>query len=463
MPEDTITAIATPNYEAALAIIRISGLQSFEIISKIFQPQKNISFNTVSSHTAHYGTVTDPDDNSQIIDEVIVTMFRAPRSYTTEDMIEISCHGNPLLAQKILHTIIKAGARLAMPGEFTKRAFLNGRIDLTQAEAVIDLITAKTDTAAQAAIKHLQGAILDRYKIIQDSLLNILTELETQIDFPEDVTSATNNTSLRSRLLSLKKTIHKLVDSYKNGSLIKNGLSVAITGKVNTGKSSLFNILSHRPERALVSHVPATTRDIIKEYILINGRQFTIMDTAGMKTPRGIVEKQSLTLTRREIKEANLIIFILDASKSIGPKDLAIWNLVRNKKPIVVINKIDLQPKISPARIEKKLKIENVHCLSCKTEEGIDSREEKIVHQSRTLMLPIPDNYPVINNIRHKIILQKIDLCLSDALIAIEKNLSAEFISADIRNALENLEELTGKRVTEQVLETIFSKFCIGK
>ena len=463
MTDDTIAAISTAISESALGIIRISGKQSLKILAKIFNSPSGVDFNTISSHTVHYGFINDLGNNKQIIDEVMVTIFRSPHTYTREDMIEITCHGNPLLMRRILEIVIKSGARLALPGEFTKRAFLNGRIDLTQAEAVIDLIKAKTDQAAESALRHLHGSISDRYRSIQDTLTENLMFLEAEIDFPENEIPVVNRKKLQSGLNDLQHQIQKLILSYDDGWLIKNGISVAITGKTNTGKSSLFNLLTNNPGRALVTSVPGTTRDIISENVIINGQLFTLLDTAGMKTPRGPVEKESLKLTTKEIKGANLIIFIIDNSTKLGPKDLEIWNLVRHKAVIVVVNKIDLPEKITLEQIQKKLNQKKVLSISCKTNQGIGELKSEIVSQSARSYSSQPDSFSGINNIRQKVNLEKINICLTDAISAIEKNLSVEFIAADIKNALENLEELTGDKTTEQLLESIFSNFCIGK
>lgn len=463
MDNDTIAAISTPVGQGAIGIIRISGNDAFSILKKIFHPKSQIDISNIPSHTIHYGHILDDKNGNIPIDEVLVMIMRAPRTYTKEDMAEINCHGSRIVLQKILDIVIKAGARLAGPGEFTKRAFLNGRIDLSQAEAVIDLINAKTEEASKLAIEHLKGDLSINIKRIQHEIKEILTTLETDIDFPEEDVPLIDYNQVRERLSNLAKYLKQLIDTYRDGRIFKDGISTAIIGKANVGKSSLFNILVENPSRALVTHIPGTTRDIIEESVNINGRLFRFIDTAGLKTPRGIIEERSLELTQKYLEEAMCVIFLLDGSKVLQTKDLEIWGLIKNKPNIIVINKIDLPQRISIKKVHEMFRGEEIIKISCKENTGIDELKSRLLEICNKDIKTNDNSDLIITNLRHKNILEKTSLYIENAQSAIDNNLSTEFIAADLRHALENLQEITGEKVSETILEDIFSKFCIGK
>lgn len=463
MVNDTITAISTPSGQGAIAIIRISGKDSFNILKKFFHPKSPIDLSNVPSHTIYYGHIHDDKNGNIPIDEVLVTVMRAPRTYTKEDTIEISCHASPIVLQKILDCVIKSGARLAEPGEFTKRAFLNGRIDLSQAEAIIDLINAKTEEASKIAIQRLKGDLSIYIKKIQDDIKEILMTLEANIDFPEEDIPLIDYDQIRESLSNLVIELKQLISTYKDGRIFKDGISTAIIGRANVGKSSLFNILVENPSRALVTHIPGTTRDIIDESININGKLLKFIDTAGLKAARGIIEEKSLELTYKSIEDATCVIFLLDGSKIFNTKDLEIWNLIKLKPNIIVINKLDLPQKISLEKVKDIFHVESIIKISCKDNIGIDELKSRLSEICNEIFNIDSASNLIITNLRHKSILEKTILSIENAQSAIEKNLSVEFIASDLRHTLENLQEFTGENVSEAILDSIFSKFCIGK
>ena len=464
MHNETIAAIATPLGEGALGIVRISGNDTIKILGNIFKPKKDIDIATISSHTVHYGHIVNPSNTKgATLDEVLVTLMRAPQTYTREDLVEITCHGNPTLLQKILDIVIQFGARLAEPGEFTKRAFLNGRIDLSQAESVIEVIRAKTDEAANVAIKHLSGDLSSIYAKLQDNLKEKLMLLEAEIDFPEEETSKIDNKVLNSNLSKLIKKIEKLVDSFNDGQILTDGIQVAIIGKVNAGKSSLFNLLLDSSNKALVTPIPGTTRDILEGSVIINGRTYKFTDTAGLKKPRGLVEKESLNLTHRNIDQAQFILFIVDNSKTLTSKDISIWNMISKIPHLVILNKTDLKGNISFSKLNKLVGNENILKISCKNINGINELKKELYRRTNTFYEKYNSSNSMITNIRHKELLNKSMQSLYDALTAIKNNLPIELIATDIRYALENIQEITGEKVTDKILDEIFSKFCIGK
>jgi tRNA modification GTPase len=460
---DTIAAIATPIGQGGIGLIRMSGKDSIHIISRIFSPKNNIDLINADSHTIHYGTIIDNNNEKIPIDEVLVSIMKAPRTYTKEDIVEISCHGSYVVLQKILNILITIGARLAEPGEFTKRAFLNGRMDLTQAEAVIDIINAKTEDASKSAIKHLEGYLSIYIKKLQDSIKEILISLEAHIDFSDDIGSEFNYKDIKEKLSDMITSLESLMNTYNQGKILKDGIVVSIIGKTNVGKSSLFNALIDSPSRAMVAHIPGTTRDYLDENINISGRLFRFIDTAGFKSPRGVVEEKSLGITKKCIDDADIVLFVLDGSKLFSRKDLDIWNVISNKPCIVVVNKADLKIKISKNTVEDVFKNKKVINVSCKDNKGIPELKETIVKLSNSIDSTPLNADIIITNVRHKDIMDKTISSIKDSISAINKNLSLEFIASDLKHALESLQEMTGERISENILDDIFSKFCIGK
>lgn len=463
MNDETITAISTPLGYNAIGIVRISGKDAIKILNNIFRSTKSQDLFSVPSHTVLYGHIFNNTDGKTPIDEVLATIMRAPRTYTKEDMVEISCHGNPILLQNILGIVLKAGAKPAEPGEFTKRAFMNGRIDLSQAEAVIDLINAKTEEASKLALKHLNGTLSRYAKNLQDSINEILIMIESNIEFIEDGVSEINYKLIKEKLFNITSEIQKLIKSYDHGSIIKNGITCAIIGKTNVGKSSLLNILTGNPQRALVTHIPGTTRDLIEELVSINGTFFRFFDTAGLKKPKGIIEEKSIDITLKCIEDAMCVIFIIDGSKPLGTRDIEIWKKVLNKPNIIAINKIDLKQKTSSEKVQKTFSVKTILGISCKDNIGIEKLKDSLLLLSKNICSQSNDSEVIINNFRHKNLLEKAGISIKDAISAIENKLSLEFIASDLKNSIEYIQELTGERVTGNILDDIFSKFCIGK
>lgn len=462
MSNDTITAISTPMGHGAIGLVRISGSDAINILAKIFHTKKALDISSVPSHTIHYGQIIEFKNGSNPIDEAMVAILRAPNTYTKEDTVEINCHGNPIVMQKILETTIHAGARLADPGEFTKRAFINGRIDLSQAEAVIDLIYAKTEESVKLAQNGINGEMSICIKNIQHALIETLISLETEIEFPDDNVSKIDIEGIYNKLGDISSLLRKLVNSYNEGKIVKTGVSVSIIGKTNVGKSSLFNILVGSKERSIVSPIASTTRDLISEPVIINGRLFNFTDTAGFKKPAGLLQKKSIEFTWRCIENSDIILYLLDGSKLITHNDIENYKKLPQLRVIMVINKIDL-PLRNNNIIKKLFQGKNIIKISCKNSLGIDDLKAMVYSISNARFKRNEDSEVILTNLRQKEILQHIYENVEDAKKAIEKKLSHEFIANDLRQSLEKLQEITGENVPVDILDQIFSKFCIGK
>jgi len=463
MQTDTIAAIATPLGESALGIIRISGPAVYRILKKVFRPFSRIDITKIRRRSVYYGYIVNSKKSLEV-DEVMLTVMPSPKSYTKEDTAEISCHGNPIILQEILNILIKAGARMAGPGEFTKRAFLNGRISLSQAEAVMEIINARTKESVYSALQDLKGSLSKQIKELQKFLEKIITQIEANIDFPEEDIKKLDIHWLYKELEDLKGKLTLLIRSYRQGRILKYGIPVAIIGRTNAGKSSLFNIFTNsHTVRALVTPVPGTTRDAIEGYITLQGKTLRIIDTAGIKIPQGIVERESIKATRKYIKKAEINILLLDGTKPFITKDLDVKSVIGEKPVIIVVNKIDLKQKISIRKVEKYFPSKTILKISCKNAQGIEGLKENLIKLT-TGLYKIPSSMePVITNIRHKDLLKKAYTSIKDALIAINNKLSPEFIAEDLYQALEALEEITGEHITGNILNNIFSRFCIGK
>ena len=454
---DTISAISTPPGEGGIGIVRVSGPASISIAKKIFTTPKGESLNGVESHKLIHGYIKDPDTRKNI-DEVLLAVMHSPKSFTGEDVVEISCHGGGLPLNKILSLTIKSGARLAEPGEFTKRAFLNGRLNLLQAEAVIDIIKSKSDTALESAMNQLQGGLAKQIASIRNKLIDILAEIETDIDFPEEDIEFKNKLEFKKGLESVLTEIGQLVDSYRYGKIYREGVSVVIAGRPNVGKSSLMNALLNE-ERAIVTSIPGTTRDTIEEGLNINGLTIKIVDTAGIRESEGFVEQEGIKRTQKAIEGAGLIIFLLDGSEGLREKDKDLIKEIKQKnKPVIIaINKIDVGNKNSSEWTGGEfLKISALKNI------GLDELRNKIFDIIYNGHCKTPEGI-FITRERHRERLSKAHDSLSKAVNAINQNLSSEFIAADLRLSLESLGEITGETYSEDVLNRIFQEFCIGK
>lgn len=463
--EDTIAAIATPIGIGGIAVIRMSGNSSIDILHTIFRSEHNDG--KFTSWTINHGKIFDQDRE---IDEVLIAVFRRPRSYTREDMVEISCHGGMYVSKKILQLMIDHGARLAEPGEFTKRAFLNGRIDLSQAEAVADIIHAKTEKSLRISLQQLEGNLHRNIKQIRDELIDICSLLEVELDFSEEDLEFVDRESMISKLENILSKLDHLISSYNTGKIIRDGVKLVIVGKPNVGKSSLLNALL-REDRAIVTEIPGTTRDSLEEQLDINGVLFRAVDTAGLIETDNIVEQQGIIRTQRHTNTADFILHVFDGSERISDDDRRITQqlikkLNQNKTKIVgVINKIDLKRKININELAyTELKIPIVE-TSAKDMIGIDHLEEvlyKSVFEENEL---IGENNAdlMISKLRHWEALKRTATDIEKSLATIKDNLSPEFVTIDLRNALDNLGEIIGEVTNEDILNHIFEKFCIGK
>lgn len=456
--DDTISAIATAPGEGGIGIIRISGSNSKKIADEIFKPFYRDSIDEYPQRTLIYGNILDGDE---IIDEVLLTFMKGPNSYTAEDVVEINCHGGFISTRKILGLTLKKGARMAEPGEFTKRAFLNGRIDLSQAEAVIDIINAKTEKSHDMAQKQLEGGLSKRIKLMRDKLLDVLTQLEVAIDYPEEDIEFITYPELIKKVREVHEDVIRLEETADTGKILREGISTAILGKPNVGKSSLLNYLLGE-NRAIVTDIPGTTRDVIEEYININGITLKIVDTAGIRDTEDVVEKIGVEKSREYITSSDLNIVVIDSSRDLEVDDFDILGSVDPNKTIVAINKIDLESKISLDDIEKYIPSENILSISALKNEGIELLHKKI--EDLVFMGRVSNTSDImISNARHKDAIYKARLSIEDSIKALEDNLPYDFIEVDIKDAWDSLGFINGDTVEEELLNNIFKNFCIGK
>jgi len=456
---DTIVAIGTKPGEAAIGIIRLSGNKSIKLTEKIFRQKNSKKISQMKTFSMAYGYIVDKKEET--VDEVIITLMKKPRSYTKEDIVEINCHGGIAAADKILELCIKNGARIAEPGEFTKRAFLNGRIDLSQAEAVIDLIRSKTEQSLKVAANNIKGIVKDRIEELRKRILDVMIELEASIDFIEEDLEITPYEVLGKNVIEIKKSIDVLIKDEKRGEIIKNGIKVAIVGKPNVGKSSLLNVLA-RKERAIVTHIPGTTRDAVEEILYMEGIPLIIVDTAGIRKSKNIIEKIGVKKSFEYISKSELVILVMDGNTQIDSNDCEIVEELQGKNIIICLNKIDLKQVTSKKEINKKFKISNIIEISAKKNIGVDKLEKKI----KTLVLGEEEfniESKIIVNNRQKNILLEANRMLNHVIKAMKLKMSEEFPSSDLKIAYDLLGEITGQTTTNEILDGIFGKFCIGK
>ncbi|MBZ0314662.1 tRNA uridine-5-carboxymethylaminomethyl(34) synthesis GTPase MnmE [Clostridium butyricum] len=456
---DTICAIATPIGEGGIAIIRISGEKALEIADKIFAPKSKKDIKDMKTYTMRYGTIVDLD-TKDIIDDVILSYMKGPRSYTGENVIEVNCHGGVVATNRVLNQIVKAGARIAEPGEFTKRAFLNGRIDLSQAEATMDIIKAKTELSMKSAMMQSKGALSKEIGELRKYLLNVLALIEYAVDFTEDDEDIVDDDLIAQIKDSITKTITRINSLLKNadeGKIIRDGLNIVIVGKPNVGKSSLLNSLL-REKRAIVTDIPGTTRDIIEEYINLDGIPIKITDTAGIRDTEDTVEKIGVERSKEKIEEADLVILMLDTSRALDDEDRVIIDAINDKKYIALLNKVDLECKLSEDVI---ISLNRTIEISAKTGFGIENLKEEI--KNLFFNGEIDSESLIISNTRHK---QALYRSLEDCNLALEKinlNEYLDLISIYITSAMRALGEITGDELEEDLLNKIFSEFCCGK
>ena len=454
--EDTIAAISTPGGEGGIAIIRISGPRALAIADAVFVSPAGLP-STFFSHTIHFGRITGA--NQEQLDEVLLTVMRRPRTYTTEDLIEINCHGGRPVARSILSLCLRQGARLADPGEFTKRAFLNGRIDLTQAEAVMDVISARTDRAHIVAEHALAGHLSRKVESLRQQLLAILAHIEAHIDFPEEDISPATRTELETNLTKIIADLEQLQSTATEGKILRDGISIAIFGRPNVGKSSLMNALLGE-ERSIVTAVPGTTRDTVEESANIRGIPVRFTDTAGIRKPRGKVEELGVTRSHKALHVSDISIHVFDSSKSLSPADIELSTRYDHKRVIKVLNKIDLPRKLV---FPPKLQTSNIVEISAVTGQGIDHLKDRIEHDVLKTSTSATTELEVVVNERHADALRRSINELKSAQQDMLSKASVEVIAQQIRIGLSVIGEIVGKTTTEDLLDSIFSKFCIGK
>lgn len=455
---DTIVAISTAPGIGGIGIVRISGEKCFQIIKQIFQPKNAANMDRVKGYTIKYGYIINPSSREKI-DEVLVSFFKGPKSYTTEDMCEINSHGGIIVLKEILQLCLENGAKIAEPGEFTKRAFLNGRIDLLQAEGVIDIIHAKTKKEKAAHLNQLEGVLSAEIKQIRQMALDILVDIEATIDYPEyDIEEVTKNGAVE-RLYKIQQELIKLEKSFDKGKIIKEGISVAIIGKPNAGKSSLLNALL-REERAIVTEIEGTTRDTIEEYIDVQGIPVKIIDTAGIREAKDRIESIGIEKSREIAKKADLIIAVFDSSKELEEEDKEILDMIKARAAIVVLNKTDLENQLKDDPGFKE--IPNLLEISALERKGIEELTHKIVELFDTNDIGT-EGSALVTNIRHKELIKKANLRAEEALQDLQNDMPIDIIAIHIKDILENLGEITGENVTDSVINAIFSKFCLGK
>ncbi|AOY75410.1 tRNA uridine-5-carboxymethylaminomethyl(34) synthesis GTPase MnmE [Clostridium formicaceticum] len=458
--DDTIAAIATAPGEAGIGIVRISGDRALSIVDKIFQskPGKKLSDFPVRRMT--YGYIIDPDTGEKI-DEVLAYYTKGPYTYTKEDVVEINCHGGVIPVKKILQLVLRKGARAADAGEFTKRAFLNGRIDLAQAEAVMDLISAKTDKGFDVALDQLEGTLSKKVDHTRKKLLDMLAHIEVSIDFAEEDIDEVTLDYLLNKGVEVKKEIENLLKTADAGKILREGLNTVIVGKPNVGKSSLLNALL-KESRAIVTEVPGTTRDVIEEQLNIRGIPLKIMDTAGIRETEDIVEKIGVEKSKEFFNKADLVIFMLDISTELTREDIEIMELIQNKKALILINKIDLSQRANLEKIKNLMENKKVIKISLIEEKGLEEVEEAIEELVYKGEIKAKERL-LVTNVRHKNSLEKALEAMEDGIEAIKKKMPLDFIEVDIKNTWERLGEITGDTVAEDIIDHIFKNFCIGK
>lgn len=452
---DTIAAISTPRGEGGIGIIRISGDKSFEILERIFNtknPNRDLGF-----YKFNYGFI---HDNGKIVDEVMAVRMKAPKTYTCEDVVEINCHGGHLISEKVLELVLKNGARHAEQGEFTKRAFMNGRIDLSQAEAVMDIIHGKTEKSISLSLEQLRGDLRDKIASFKKALLDVTAHVNVVLDYPEEGIDDPLPSNLRENLENVYAEADRLISSYDKGKKIKEGIKTVIAGKPNVGKSTLLNSLL-KEERAIVTHIPGTTRDVIEEIINIKGIPLVLTDTAGIRKTEDIVENIGVEKSKKFIENADLVLLVLDASRELESEDREVIEEIQNhnKKTIVLLNKIDLERKIEL----EEFNLENILEISAKDNIGIEDMEEIIYSYIVEENVEDSSEKLIITNIRHKTALEKTKDAIRNIFETIDAGMPMDLISVDLKEALDSLSEITGEISSEDILDHVFGNFCVGK
>jgi tRNA modification GTPase len=460
--EDTIAAIATPAGQGGIGIIRVSGQNAIAVADTILRLQGGRSLAQCESHTVQYGrAVRAGSEQEEVLDEVLVTLMRAPKSYTAEDVVEINCHGGMTVLRVVLLALLGAGARLATPGEFTKRAFLHGRMDLAQAEAVIDIIHAKTEAFLRQSHHQLKGELSTQLNCIREELIKLYTMVEALINFPEDGIEAQSRQQISNRISAQEASVAELLKSSKSGRILKEGIRIVLCGKPNVGKSSLLNALL-KEQRAIVTPIAGTTRDVLEESAQIKGIPISLVDTAGILEPRDLIEKEAVARSHLYIKGADLVLLVLDHSLPLEEQDMLLMQQTKSARVLVVVNKMDLQGRIDlslPKEIFGPDKVVKVSALEARSVQELEGRIVDLISVDRHL-----DTHGIlISNLRHIKALEEAQKNLQGACRLMTDNTSPEFVSEELKSAVNQLDAITGRNIDEDMLDRIFSEFCIGK
>ncbi|MBO2944475.1 tRNA uridine-5-carboxymethylaminomethyl(34) synthesis GTPase MnmE [Paenibacillus sp. F411] len=458
MLSDTIAAISTAVGEGGIAIIRVSGPEAIQEVEHIFKSKTPLSL--AESHTVHYGHIVEPELGEKL-EEVLVTVMRAPRSFTTEDVVEISAHGGVIAVKRVMDLLLQREVRLAEPGEFTKRAFLNGRIDLSQAEAVIDLIRSKSDRAFSVALKQVEGSLSRRIQDLRYTLVETLAHIEVNIDYPEHDVESLTSVFIKEKSEIVMNEIDRLLKTAQEGKILREGITTAIVGRPNVGKSSLLNTLA-QDNKAIVTDIPGTTRDVIEEFVTINNIPLKLLDTAGIRETMDVVEKIGVERSRHAVNEADLILLVLNASEPLHEDELALMEQIRGRQCIVILNKMDLPQQLDLDIVRRYYADELIVPMSVKAEEGIDSLEEAISGLFFSGKIEGGD-LTYVSNVRHIALLKKARRSLQEAYDAADQMIPIDMIQIDVRMAWEQLGEILGEAVGDSLIDQIFSQFCLGK
>lgn len=458
MREDTIAAIATPLGESGVAIIRVSGADSIPIVQSMFRSKRKLT--TAASHTVHYGHLYAPKSGERL-EEALVTIMRAPRSYTAEDVAEVSCHGGLVSVRRVLNVLLEQGARLAEPGEFTKRAFLNGRLDLTQAEAVMDLIRSKSDRAFSVALRQADGQLSGKVKSLRRVLLETMAHIEVNIDYPEHDVEQLTNTFIKEKCESALRSIDGMLHTAEQGKMLREGIETAIVGKPNVGKSSLLNALA-RDNRAIVTDIPGTTRDVIEEYVILGGIPLKLLDTAGIRETVDVVEKIGVERSRNAMAAADLILFVLDGTRPLADEERVLLNGMEGRQVIAVVNKSDLDTVVDVRELRDMLGAARVVHVSARESSGIEQLEKALGELFFQGAVDSAD-LTYVSNARHIHLLKQARDALAEAMEGVASRTPIDMIQIDIRNAWELLGEMIGDSASESLIDQIFSQFCLGK
>lgn len=457
METDTIAAIATPLGEGAIGIVRVSGPDAIPIVNKLFRGK---DLTAVASHTIHYGHLVDPA-TEETVEEVLVAVMRAPRTYTREDVVEINCHGGIVTTSRVLQLVLDHGARLAEPGEFTKRAFLNGRIDLAQAEAVMDLIRAKTDRAMAVALQQMEGRLSQLVRRLRQRIVELLAHIEVTIDYPEhDVEEVTRDLLLK-RCREIGAEVDRLLETARQGKILREGVATAIVGRPNVGKSSLLNALAHEA-RAIVTDIPGTTRDLIEEQVNVRGIPLRLIDTAGIRDTEDLVERIGVNRAREVLKTADLVLLVLNHNEPLTDTDRQLIDMTRSLNTIVVVNKADLPRRIELEEVQAAFADQPVVLTSMRTEEGLDKLEDAIARQFYTGNVPSGD-LTYVSNARHIRLLREARQALDEAVAGVEAGVPVDTVAIDLKRCFDRLGEIIGETASDELIDQIFRQFCLGK